>query len=98
MDKDNRIFLGGMLTATCIIAGIIVIKSIFCSYIECDREFRKAEHLTIVYKNNDNEIIDKDLLVNIVKQSFPSSNWEHVSNEVGKHKAQFDAWNTRKQP
>lgn len=96
MDKCNSDFLSGMLIATIVIGAIIFVKFIVVNVISEDIENSKTEHLTITYKNNKQEIADKEMLVNIMKQHFPSSNWLHVDTKSGESHVELDAWSTDK--
>ena len=97
MDKCNSDFLSGMLIATVVIGAIIFVKFIVVNTTLEDIENRKTEHLTITYKNNKQGIADKEMLVNIMKQHFPSSNWSHVDTKASKSHVELDVWNTDKQ-
>lgn len=97
MDKCNSDFLSGMLIATIVIGGIIFAKSVVQNVISEDIESRKTEHLTITYKNSKCNIVDKEMLVNIMKQHFPSSSWSYVDTKAGKSHVELDAWSTDKQ-
>lgn len=92
MDKCNSDFLFGMLIATIIIGVIMFFKGI----ISADIEDRKVEHLTITYKNSECGIADKEMLVNIMKQHFPSSNWSYVDTKAGKNYVELDVWSADK--
>lgn len=93
MDSD---FFSGMLTATIIIAALFVAKTAFQTVADADIEDAKVEHLTIKYKNSEHGIADKEMLVNIMKQHFPTSNWSHVDSQAGKNSVELDVWRTKK--
>ena len=92
----NNDFLAGMLVATIIIAVLLVGTAAFRYSADADIEDRKVEHLTIKYKNSEHGIADKEMLVNIMKQHFPTSSWSHVDSQAGKNSVKLDVWRTRK--
>lgn len=89
-------FLSGALTATIVIAGLLVMVTAFRDVADADIEDQKVEHLTIKYKNNEHGIADKEMLVNIMKQHFPTSSWSHVDSQAGKNHVELDVWRTGK--
>ena len=89
-------FLSGMLTAIIIIAALSVVKTTFQAGIEANIEDAKVEHLTIKYKNSEHGIADKEMLVDIMKQHFPTSSWSHVDSQAGKDHLELDVWRERK--
>lgn len=89
-------FFSGMLTATLIIGGLMLAKTVFQDVAAADIEDIKVEHLTIKYKNSEHGIADKEMLVNIMKQHFPTSSWSHVDSQAGKNYVELDVWRTRK--
>ena len=96
MDKCNSDFLCGMLIATVAIGVIMAIKFIAVNAISEEIENRKTEHLTMTYKNSKLNIADKEMLVNMMKQHFPSSNWSHVDTKSSESHVELDAWSTEK--
>ena len=97
MDKCNSDFLFGMLIATVVIGVIIFAKFITVNIISEDIEKKKTEHLTITYKNSKLNIVDKEMLVNMMKQHFPSSNWSHIDTKANESHVELDAWCTEKE-
>ena len=89
-------FLSGALTATLVLAALIVAKIAFQDVANADIEDQKVEHLTVKYKNSEHGIADKEMLVNIMKQHFPTSSWSHVDSQAGKNYVELDVWRTRK--
>ena len=63
---------------------------------KADIEDIKVEHLTTKYKNSQHGIADKEMLVNIIKQHFPTSSWSHVDSQAGKNYINLDVWRTGK--
>lgn len=89
-------FLSGMLAATVIIAVLLVGTAAFRYGADADIEDRKVEHLTIKYKNSEHGIADKEMLVDIMKQHFPTSSWSYVDSRAGKDHVELDVWRERK--
>ena len=89
-------FLSGALSATLIIAVLLVGVTAFRDVADADIEDRKVEHLTIKYKNSEHGIADKEMLVDIMKQHFPTSSWSHVDSQAGRDHVELDVWRTRK--
>lgn len=94
MNKCNIDFLTGMFIAIIAIAAILLLKSLITNEIRENIEKAKTEHLTITYKNNKFNIVDKEMLVNIMKQHFPSSNWSYVDTKADKNYIELRAWST----
>lgn len=88
----NNDFFFGMLTATAIIAALWIGVTVFQDVADDAIEDAKVEHLTIKYKNSEHGIADKEMLVNIMKQHFPTSSWSHVDSQAGKNYAELDVW------
>lgn len=89
-------FLSGALTATLIIAALLVGVTAFRDVADADIEDQKVEHLTIKYKNSEHGIVDKEMLVDIMKQHFPTSSWSHVDSQADKNHVELDVWRTSK--
>lgn len=89
-------FLSGMLVVTVVIIVLLVGAAAFRYGADVDIEDRKVEHLTIKYKNSEHGIADKEMLVNIMKQHFPTSSWSHVDSQAGKNSVELDVWRTGK--
>ena len=92
----NSDFFSGALTATLVMAALMVVKTTFQYVVNADIEDTRVEHLTIKYKNSEYGIADKEMLVNMMKQHFPTSSWTYVDSQAGKNHVELDVWRTRK--
>lgn len=83
-----------MVAGAVIVVVMLVLGFIIKTAEQARTEDAKTEHLTIKYKNDRQGVADKELLMNIMKQHFPSSNWSHIDSKAGEKQIELDVWNT----
>lgn len=89
-------FFGRILTATAVFVVLLIVATVFRDVADAEIEDAKVEHLTIKYKNSEHGIADKEMLLDIMKQYFPTSSWSHVDSQAGKDSVELDVWRTSK--
>ena len=89
-------FLSGVLIATVVFVVLSIAVITFRDVANADIEDAKVEHLTIKYKDSEHGIVDKEMLLDIMKQHFPTSGWSHVDSQAGKNHVELDVWRTGK--
>ena len=94
MNTENASFAAGTVAGAVIVLVALILGLIIKTAEQAKTEGAKTEHLTIKYKNDRQGVADKELLVNIMKQHFPSSNWSHIDSKAGKNRIELDVWNT----
>lgn len=94
MNTENASFTAGMVAGAVIVVVMLVLGFIIKTAEQVRTEDAKTEHLTIKYKNGRQGVADKELLMDIMKQHFPSSNWSHVDSKAGENRIELDVWNT----
>lgn len=97
MNNENSSFIAGMFMGAVIVVAILLLTISIKYGVQDKIENAKTEHLTMTYKNSKQGIADKEMLVNIMKQHFPSSNWSHVDTKAGERCIELDAWSADKQ-
>ena len=96
MNDENSSFIVGMLIGAVIFAVVLSSACLIKNNVKEKIEDAKTEHLTITYKNSKCSIADKEMLVNIMKQHFPTSSWYHVDTKADESHVELDAWNISK--
>jgi hypothetical protein len=94
MNTENASFAAGTVAGAVIVVVTLVLGFVIKTAEQARTEGAKTEHLTIKYKNDRQGVADKELLVNIMKQHFPSSNWSHIDSRAGENRIELDVWNT----
>lgn len=95
MNDENNIIVS-MLIGAVIFAVALSFACFIKNNVKEKIEDAKTEHLTITYKNSKCSIADKEMLVNIMKQYFPTSSWYHVDTKADESHVELDAWNISK--
>lgn len=94
MNTENTNFTVGVVTGAVIVVVMLFLGFIIKTAEQVSTEGAKTEHLTIKYKNDRQGVADKELLMDIMKQHFPSSNWSHIDSRAGENRIELDVWNT----
>ena len=94
MNTENASFMAGIAASAATFTIALFLFFIVKTTTQDQTENAKTEHLTIKYKNDRQGVADKELLINIMKQHFPSSNWSHIDSKAGEKQIELDVWNT----